>query len=71
MIEKDKELYSNIRTNYTMAEKLYTQYTEMKNSLNEELGKKYGIDNSNINSNDFKDGFIAGVKTLSALYFDF
>lgn len=71
MIEKDKELYSNIRTHYTMAEKLYTQYIEMKNSLNEELGKKYGIDNSNINSKDFKDGFIAGVKTLSALYFDF
>ena len=62
------ELSVNEECNF--AERLYNNYIAMQKSLKGLEKKKYGKEGKNLNSQDFKQGFIAGVKILSSLFLD-
>lgn len=71
MIDKDFELFDNIRENYSMAEKIYKAYFEMRKSVNKTINMKYKKEDTAINTPEFKEGFIAGDKVMSSILLDF
>ena len=58
------------REQYTFAETLYNNYIEMRKTLNQIEGLKYDIKDKYILNEDFKQGFIAGIKIMSSLFLD-
>lgn len=70
MSEKDKSTIRYTREQYTFAETLYNNYIEMRECLNQVERLKYDIEDKYIINEDFKQGFIAGVKIMSSLFLD-
>lgn len=70
MFEKDlsKVLYS--RENYSLEEELYKNYIEMRSVIGKLESMKYNNEDKILNSEEFKQGFIAGVKIMSSLLLD-
>ena len=66
---KDLELYN--REYYTMAEQIYEQYMQIRKVVKGIENMKYGGDIDSFEHNeDFKQGFIAAVKVMSAIFMD-
>ena len=71
MFNTSKEMERYVRDEYTMAEALYNEYMQMRAAVCKVENKKYSGDiDSMVGSEDFKRGFIAGVKVMSALFMD-
>ena len=71
MFEKDKMNESYIRNSFTLEEELFKAYIEMRKAVNKVEKMKYsGVDDVIISNEDFKQGFLAGVKIMSSLLFD-
>lgn len=70
MFEKDSTLIRYIRENYTMAEKIYEGYMIMRKVVGDIENIKYDNPDKMAMSEEFKQGFIAGVKCLSAILMD-
>ena len=69
LFNKCDELYT--RTGHSYEEKLYEYYVEMNNVVNEFIGMKYGKQEDKLlRSNEFKQGFIAGLKIMSSIFLD-
>ena len=70
MFEKDinKELY--VREEFSIEEKLYESYVEMRKNIGKLENLKYSNEDKYISSKEFKQGFIAGVKIMSSLLLD-
>lgn len=69
LFDKSEELYT--RTGYSYEEKLYKHYVEMNKVVNEFIGMKYGEqDEKLLRSDEFKQGFIAGLKIMSSIFLD-
>ena len=62
------ELYQ--REILSMAEKIYQGHIIMRKAINEFEKIKYNYDDKYINSNEYKLGFIAGVKAMSSIIKD-
>lgn len=70
MFEKDKLLIKYTREEYTYCEKLYEQYMEMRKVLKAIENIKYdNVDPMQL-SEEFKQGFIAGIKIMSSILMD-
>ena len=70
MIEKDKNLERFTREQFSFAEKLYNDYISMRKTINNYENMKYSIKDPYITSEEFKQGFISGVKIISSLLID-
>lgn len=71
MFEKNKDNESYIRDSFTFEEELFKLYIEMRQAVNRVEKMKYsGADDIIISNEDFKQGFLAGVKIMSSLLFD-
>ena len=70
LFEKDIEAILYQREDFTIEEKLYDAYIEMRKNMNKLEKFKYGIDDPMLNSEEFKQGFIAGIKIMSSLLID-
>ena len=66
--EKIKELYN--RENFSIEEELYDSYKNMRIALNKYENMKYSVEDNIVKSEDFKQGFIAGIKIMSSLLID-
>lgn len=70
MFEKStKDILYN-RENFSIEEELYEAYIEMRKSMNKLERFKYGNDDPFQTSEEFKQGFIAGVKIMSSILLD-
>lgn len=70
MNEKDKSKINYTSEQYTFAETLYNNHIEMRKTSNQIEGLKYDIKDKYILNEDFKQGFIAGIKIMSSLFLD-
>lgn len=70
MFEKSelKELYT--RQDYTFEEELFQKYLALRNVVNKLENIKYKNTDEFATSNDFKQGFLAGVKIMSSIFID-
>ena len=66
----DKGLENYTRHQYTVAEKIYKNYQNMRMEINGLESIKYEINDPYITSEDFKQGFIAGVKVMNSIFMD-
>ncbi len=70
MFEKDKETESYTGYDYTLEENLYQKYIDMRKAMHNLEQYKYSKDDPYIKSEDFKQGFLAGVKIMSSMLLD-
>ncbi len=70
MFEKNKNYERYIRDEFSFEEKLYEKYVEMRKIIHEFENLKYATSDVYTQSEDFKQGFLAGVKTISSLIID-
>ncbi|MBE5738899.1 MAG: hypothetical protein E7354_04155 [Clostridiales bacterium] len=70
MFEKDKATEMYTREKYTFEESLYAKYVDMRKIVSKIENFKYSNKDTQIDSEDFKQGFIAGVKIMSSLFMD-
>ena len=70
MFEKDPNNVKYIREDFSIEEKLYENYISMRKNLKEYESYKYSSEDPYINSQEFKQGFIAGVKIISSIILD-
>ena len=70
MFEKEKSNERYIREDFSIEEKLYESYIEMRKNMNKLENYKHGKEDNYISSADFKQGFIAGVKIMSSILLD-
>ncbi|MGN0961351.1 MAG: hypothetical protein ACI4PF_04040 [Christensenellales bacterium] len=71
MLVEDMSKYLRYtREDYTMAEKLFEEYKIMREYVVNRENIKYSYVDPYRNSEDFKQGFIAGVKILSSILMD-
>jgi len=70
MFEKNKNLELYQRQEYSMEEKLFKKHIEMRKIVKDIEKQKYNVDDSLECSDEYKQGFIAGVKTLASIIFD-
>ena len=70
MFEKDKKEILYIREDFSIEEKLYENYIEMRKNMSKLENYKYGKEDKYMTSEEFKQGFIAGVKIMSSLLID-
>ena len=70
MFEKHLEDILYQREDFTIEEKLYDSYIEMRKNMNKLEKFKYGGDDPILSNEEFKQGFIAGVKIMSSLLLD-
>ena len=70
MFEKDKLKEKYIREEYSIEEELYNKYLELRKSLSRVENIKYDNPDTISLSEEFKQGFIAGVKIMSSLLLD-
>ena len=69
-LTEDSKTKLYIREYYTLAESLYNNYNEMRIALNNFEKMKYEVKDKYISNEDFKQGFIAGVKIMSSMFLD-
>lgn len=67
-MDKSLELYK--REHYTMAEELFNNFKNMKGCVDGIQKLKYDFEDSYMLSEEYKQGFIAGVKIMSAILMD-
>ncbi len=70
MFEKDAQYAKYIREDFTFEEKLFEKYMALRKVANEYENFKYAKPDNYATSEDFKQGFIAGVKVLSSILID-
>ena len=70
MFEKNTSLEKYTRTDFTYAEKLYDNYISMRKEISKIENYKYSVEDKYINNEDFKQGFLAGIKIMSSFMFD-
>ena len=70
MFEKSLGDLLYTRENFSFEEKLYVSSIEMRIALGKMEKMKYGGDDKYLQSEDFKQGFIAGVKIMSSMLLD-
>lgn len=70
MFEKDKSQIFYQRKFYTMEEELYKHYLKLRGVLHDIEAFKYATEDNFSTSEDFKQGFIAGVKIMSSMLID-
>lgn len=70
MFEKDKSLERYTREEFTMEEQLYNYYIQMRKVMHSLENFKYGTEDKFQSSEDFKQGFLAGIKILSSILLD-
>jgi len=70
MFEKDTDNLLYTRENFSIEEKLYKNYISMRKNINEFENLKYNNNDPYIDSEAFKQGFIAGIKIMSSLLLD-
>ena len=70
MFEKDKLKEKYIRQQYSLEEELYNKYIELRKSISRIENIKYDNPDTAALSEEFKQGFIAGVKIMSSLLLD-
>ena len=70
MFEKDRSFELYTREKFTLEEKLYKDYVSMRKTMNDLENCKYAVDDKMLESTDFKQGFLAGVKIMSSLLLD-
>ena len=70
MFEKNTSLEKYTRTDFTYAEKLYDNYVSMRKEISKIENYKYSVEDKYINNEDFKQGFLAGIKIMSSFMFD-
>ena len=58
------------REQYTMAENIYNAFQEMRKAVNSINSIKRTIDDKFLYNEDYKQGFIAGIKIMSAIFMD-
>lgn len=70
MFEKNelKELYT--REDFTFEEELFQKYLDLRSVVNKLENIKYKNADKFATSNDFKQGFLAGVKVMSSIFID-
>ena len=69
MIDTSEEVYT--RSGHSYEEKLYEHYVAMNKVVGEFVSMKYGKqDESFMRSEQFKQGFIAGLKIMSSIFLD-
>ena len=67
-MDKNLELYK--REHYTMAEELFNNFKNMKGCVDGIQKLKYDFEDPYMLSEEYKQGFIAGVKIMSAILMD-
>ena len=67
MFEKDRATMLYNRDAFTFEEKLYQKYLELRKITSELESIKYSKADTYSTSEDFKQGFIAGVKIMSSI----
>lgn len=70
MFEKNTNFEKYTRTDFTYAERLYDNYISMRKEISKIENYKYSVEDKYINNEDFKQGFLAGVKIMSSFMFD-
>ena len=70
MIELDSEFERYLREDYTMAEQIFEGFKVMRKAVMKEANVKYVKDDEMLNSKEYKLGFLAGVKCMSAMFMD-
>ncbi len=70
MFEKNelKELYT--REDFTFEEGLFQKYLDLRSVVNKLENIKYKNADEFATSNDFKQGFLAGIKVMSSIFID-
>ena len=66
--DKETELY--MRKNFTIAEKIYEHYINIRRELSYMEKMKYDIKDDYILNEDYKQGFLAGIKVMMSIYMD-
>lgn len=70
MFEKDSGTIRYVRDTFTFEEEIFQKYIDMRKALSKVENYKYATEDDKINSKDFKEGFIAGVKIMSTFFMD-
>lgn len=70
MFEKNPDHERYIREQYSLEEQLYTHYAKMREAMSNIENIKYYKEDTFSKSEDFKQGFIAGVKIMSSILLD-
>lgn len=70
MFEKNTNFEKYTRTDFAYAEKLYDNYISMRKEISKIENYKYSVEDKYINNEDFKQGFLAGIKIMSSFMFD-
>lgn len=70
MFEKNPNYERYVITDFTYEEELYEKYMTMRRITSELENKKYSISDNFKDQEMFKQGFLAGVKVMSALLLD-
>ena len=66
----DSRMARYTREHYTMAEELFNNFKNMKGCVDGIQKLKYDFEDSYMLSEEYKQGFIAGVKIMSAILMD-
>ena len=66
--DKNLELY--IRNYFTTAEKIYENYINIRREVNLMERLKYDVEEKYLNNEDYKQGFLAGIKVMTSIYMD-
>ena len=59
-----------IREHFSTSEKIFKQYINMRNSINDIYKLKYEVKDDLANSKEFELGFNAGVKVMLSLFLE-
>lgn len=70
MFEKNTNTILYTREKFSLEEELYTNYINMRKSLGKLENMKYSNEDEMLNSEEFKQGFIAGIKIMSSILID-
>ena len=70
MKENNKSLERYTRTQYTVAEQIYKAHMEMRKNIYGLENLKYEMKDPYSSSEEFKQGYLAGVKTMMSIFMD-
>lgn len=70
MFEKEVSTILFTREKFSLEERLYESYSQMRKDMNEFEKFKYGNEDKFVESEEFKQGFIAAIKIMSSLLLD-
>jgi hypothetical protein len=70
LFDQDLNFVLYTRKHFSYPEKLYEHFMNMRSELEEVHKTKYGSDDPYRTSEEYKQGFMAGVKIMSAILMD-